>query len=134
LLKDNLKDTDMMFKDALDQLTAEQKIRMKSERDIRLFEESKINKLQRKNTQSLARQMYDYAEKSKVNPALKKSLKGISPNMPLGKIGRGIESYSKLDDPRISPISNFYCRGYMDIKEEVAEHRFKKNKTDIKKA
>ena len=123
-----------MFKDALDQLTAEQKIRMKSERDIRLFEESKINKLQRKNTQSLARQMYDYAEKSKVNPALKKSLKGISPNMPLGKIGRGIESYSKLDDPRISPISNFYCRGYMDIKEEVAEHRFKKNKTDIKKA
>lgn len=123
-----------MFKDALDQLTAEQKIRMKSERDIRLFEESKINKLQRKNTQSLARQMYDYAEKSKVNPALKKSLKGISPNMPLGKIGRGIESYSKLDDPRISPISNFYCRGYMDIKEEVDEHRFKKNKTDIKKA
>ena len=123
-----------MFKDALDQLTAEQKIRMKSERDIRLFEESKINKLQRKNTQSLARQMYDYAEKSKVNPALKKSLKGISPNMPLGKIGRGIESYSKLDDPRISPISNFYCRGYMDSKEEVDEHRFKQNKTDIKKA
>ena len=51
--------------------------------------------------------------------------------MPLGKIGRGIESYSKLDDPRVSPISNFYCRGYMDIKEEVDENRFRRNKTDI---
>jgi methionine aminopeptidase len=76
--------------------------------------------------------MYEYAEKSKVNPSLKKSFKGLSPNMPLGKIGRGIESYSKLDDPRVSPISNFYCRGYMDIKEEVDDLRYSRNKTDLK--
>jgi hypothetical protein len=77
--------------------------------------------------------MYDYEEKRQVIPHLKKPLKGLSPNMPLGKIGRGIESYSKLDDPRISPISNFFCRGYMDIKEEVDEHRFKGSKTEMKK-
>ena len=63
--------------------------------------------------------MYDYEENVKINPNLKKTIKGLSPNMPLGKIGKGIESYSKLDDPKVSPISNFFCKGYMDIKEEV---------------
>jgi hypothetical protein len=35
--------------------------------------------------------------------------------MPLGKSGRGIESYSALKHPEVSPISNFFCKGYTDL-------------------
>ena len=51
--------------------------------------------------------------------------------MPLGKIGRGIESYSALHNPKITPISNFYCRGYMDINDEMKGNRFRKNNTAL---
>ena len=36
----------------------------------------------------------------------------VSPNMPLGKYGLGIEGYSALGNPEASPISNFFCKGY----------------------
>ena len=36
----------------------------------------------------------------------------VSPNMPLGKYGMGIEGYSALNNPEASPISNFFCKGY----------------------
>jgi len=36
----------------------------------------------------------------------------ISPNMPGGKEGLGIESFSSLANPKASPISNYFCRGY----------------------
>jgi len=36
----------------------------------------------------------------------------VSPNMPLGKHGLGIEGYSALNNPEASPISNFFCKGY----------------------
>lgn len=37
--------------------------------------------------------------------------------MPLGKYGMGIEGYSALNNPEISPISNFFCKGYQDNKK-----------------
>ena len=51
--------------------------------------------------------------------------------MPDGKAGRGIESYSSLHNPKASPISNFYCRGYRQIQKytfnDLSGKNYKKN-------
>jgi len=79
--------------------------------------------------------MHDYYEKLKVDPSTRrhKHFQGCSPNMPLGKIGHGIESYSALGNPKISPISNLCCRGYMDVNDPNGGGRFKKNKSLARK-
>ena len=47
------------------------------------------------------------------SPAGRKEAKTtVSPNMPLGKFGMGIEGYSAINNPEASPISNFFCKGY----------------------
>jgi hypothetical protein len=45
--------------------------------------------------------MFEYFEKLKADPNTRrpKHLQGNSPNMPLGKNGRGIESFSALGNP-----------------------------------
>ena len=77
--------------------------------------------------------MHAYYEKLKVDPSTRrhKHFQGCSPNMPLGKIGHGIESYSALNNPKMSPVSNLCCRGYMDLNDPNGG-RFKKNKSLVR--
>jgi len=37
--------------------------------------------------------------------------------MPTGKAGTGIESYSSLRNPKASPISNYFCKGYNHLQK-----------------
>ena len=48
---------------------------------------------------------------------LKSKMTILHPNMPSGKVGEGIESYSSLFNPKASPISNFYCGGYKSLQK-----------------
>ena len=48
---------------------------------------------------------------------LKSKMTILHPNMPSGKVGTGIESYSSLFNPKASPISNFFCGGYKSIQK-----------------
>lgn len=45
--------------------------------------------------------------------------------MPLGRVDKGIESFSALDNPRASPISNYYCKGYKHVNN--IDGNFRKN-------
>ena len=46
--------------------------------------------------------------------------------MPLGKSGRGIESFSALKDPGSSPISNYFCKGYSQLQQYPFENPYGK--------
>jgi hypothetical protein len=37
--------------------------------------------------------------------------------MPNGKAGMGIESFSSLNNPKASPISNYFCKGYINLQK-----------------
>lgn len=52
--------------------------------------------------------------------------------MPLGRAGTGIESYSALNNPTTSPISNYYCRGYSNMNDIHGRTFLKKNKVKVK--
>ena len=41
----------------------------------------------------------------------------LIPSMPGGKDGEGIESFSTLCNPKVGPISNFFCRGYHNLQK-----------------
>lgn len=63
--------------------------------------------------------MYQFYDMAKRDPNLMKAspYKGSAPNMPHGRVGNGIESFSALNNPRASPISNYYCKGYREVND-----------------
>ena len=91
----------------LSQMVKEYNLNKKQEfithRDLNKFEEKNLSVERRRLLQEKSLQMHRHG-KPKVNA-----------NMPLGKTGQGIESYSSLDNPDSTPISNYYCQGYKEL-------------------
>lgn len=109
------------------EISDKQRAQKKTARDLRIFEEKHLSRKERKTQQMKSIQLHqlrdDPSGSSKRN---NQGLSTISPNMPQGKSGRGIESYSALKDPETSPISNFFCKGYTELQRYPYENPYSK--------
>lgn len=82
--------------------------------DINQFETKMLNVEERWN--SLLNSQRIMYEQYEGNLPLNRSFKSdfLNPMLPNGRSNKGLESISNTSNPKISPISNWYCRGYQD--------------------